>query len=174
MPKTSWNLESRERNRALSERGWGITARLAPQFLHGFIKTAKGKLEHAVAADNFTDELDGASVIPGVGLNRVEPDEAGIGFHKALEPQAASLFIPVLNRAARIGYLIGRHGRIAYNDDFVFRAILVENVPCGNALIITAAIVFPEALIGAVVEVVVFHVLISERAAENNSSQMRI
>ena len=110
-------------------------------------------------ADQFTDELDRASVFPRAFLGRVQPDKVGITLDEALDPDAAGFLVPMLDRAAGIGDLVGAHRGIANDDDFVLRGVLVQHVPGIDPVIHPAAVILPEAFIGAVVEVVVFEVL---------------
>ena len=90
---------------------------------------------------------------------RVDPDRMREFVDDTLHPDRAGLLVPVLDRAAGIGDLVGAHGGVADEDHPVVRAVGVQHVPSGDALGVAAAIVLPDRLVEAVVEVVVFHVL---------------
>src|SRR4051812_44518432 len=65
----------------------------------------------------------------------------------------------MLDRAAGVGDLVGAHRGVADEDDLPVVAELVEHVPGRRALGEAAAIVLPQALIGAIVEVEEFEIL---------------
>lgn len=72
----------------------------------------------------------------------------------AIEPDEAGLLIPVLDAAADMGKLVGRHGGVANKDDFVVLGVAIEEAPGRDALGVAAAVVLPNILVEAVVIIV--------------------
>src|ERR1700722_8521030 len=91
--------------------------------------------------------------------DRIEPYRVRIGARDAFEPDRARFFIDVLDRAARHHDLVRRHRGVADEHHFVVVRIFVQHVPGRRAVGEASAILLPHALIEAVVEVEIFHVL---------------
>ena len=89
---------------------------------------------------------------------RVQPHRAGVNIHHTLEPHAAGLFIPMFHRRACMHNLIGRHGRIPDENNLIVGRVFVQHIPCRHFVRMAAGIVFPHALIEAVMEIEIFHV----------------
>src|SRR5262245_44549959 len=90
---------------------------------------------------------------------RIEPNHALVHVRETLQPDRAGLFVPVLDRTARIGDFVWTHRRVADEDDAIVARIFVQHVPRHGLFVVTAAIVLPHALIEAIVEVEEFEAL---------------
>src|SRR6185295_2620826 len=139
----------------LRSRLWWACAptRLLRERLHGLLQAADRGRVHAVVHE-FLHDLDRLAVGPDFLGLRVEPDALRIDVGEALDPHRAGFLVEVLDRAARLQDLIGTHGRVADEDHLVVVAVLVQQLPGAGALRVAAAVVLPDEVVQAVVEIV--------------------
>src|SRR3954453_11061463 len=154
----AWPRPRRRSRTARRRRRWGCSSGLAAQRPSGLVEAGEGQREHAVV-HQLADDLGRGGVVPILLRRRVEPYCARIGVGEPLHPDRARFLVEMLDRAARMGDLVGAHRGVADEDELPVVAELVEHVPGRGPLREAAAIVLPQALIGAIVEVEEFEVL---------------
>src|SRR3954453_22909549 len=154
----AWPRPRRRSRTARRRRRWGCSSGLAAQRPSGLVEAGEGQREHAVV-HQLADDLGRGGVVPILLRRRVEPYCARIGVGEPLHPDRARFLVEMLDRAAGMGDLIGAHRGVADEDELIVVAEFVEHVPGRRPLGVTAAIVLPQALIGAIVEVEEFEIL---------------
>ena len=96
---------------------------------------------------------------PPILFHGIEPDCPRIDAKDALHPQAARFLVPMLDAAAGIGDLVGAHGRITDEDDFVVGRVGVQHLPGRDRVRAPTDVVLPHPFVRAVVEVEIFQML---------------
>ena len=128
------------------------------EFFHAAVQTVRGERKHSVFHE-FTRHRDGWDVFPRFFPLGVQPDGIGIDAQQPCYPRCAGLLVPVLNTAACRGDLIGRHGRIADEDNFVVPTVRMSDLHQWNLLGVSAAVVLPDSFINKVMKVKIFKML---------------
>ncbi len=65
----------------------------------------------------------------------------------------------MLDTAAWLENFVGRHGSVAYEDDFVIAAVFMQYIQQGNSLTVAANIIVPHRFVQEVMEVKILHML---------------
>src|SRR5450432_3185477 len=131
---------------------------LPHQFLHRAFETFDRDREHTLRKQP-ANEGGGFRIVPVPLRHRIEPNRMRIGAGDALEPDRSSLFVDMLDRSAGHHDLVRRHRGIADEHHLVVVRIFMQHVPGWRPVGKAAAVLLPDALIEAVVEVEIFHVL---------------
>src|SRR5690606_12414238 len=105
------------------------------------------------------NDARGCGVAPGVLGVGIDPDKFLVLLRKTLHPDIAGFFVPVLDAAARLGDLIGRHGCVADENYLPVRAVLMQQIHGWSALGGAAEVVLPDGFINEIVEVEVLKML---------------
>src|ERR1700682_5114053 len=125
---------------------------LLPQRRDPALEAVEGEWKHP-RPEYLQHDLRRARVAPRALRLGVEPDRVPIGVDQALEPRGAGLVVHVLDAAARLHDFVGTHGRVADQDQPPVRSVLVQKIEGRDALVTTAAVVAPDVIVDAVVEV---------------------
>src|SRR5882757_3686503 len=132
--------------------------RLPHQFLHRAFEAFDRDRVHPLREQPAQDG-GGFGVIPVLLRHRIEPHRMRIGARDALDPDRAGLLVDVLDRAAGHHDLVRRHRGVADEHHLVVVRVFVQHVPGRRAIGEAPLVLLPDALVEAVVEVEILHVL---------------
>ena len=90
---------------------------------------------------------------------RVDPADMLKMVQQALHPDLAGFLVPMLDGTAGIDNFVWRHGGVANKNQLPIRAISVDQLPGRNVLSMAAAVVSPDLLVHAIVEIKTFQIL---------------
>ena len=91
----------------------------------------------------------------------IDPHQIRKMVEHAGHPDHAGLLVPMLDGPARLGDLIGAHGRVPDKDHLVVRRIGVDHIPGGGEFLIAAPVVAPDALVDKIVKIMIKIIVIN-------------
>jgi len=83
----------------------------------------------------------------------VDPQMVGPLLAQTVQPNLSRLGVPMFIGPAGMQDFIGAHAGVAHKNAFPIRAIGAQHIPCGGLCVPAAAVVAPQALLDAIVEI---------------------